>query len=142
VLWADTDADANMETTDAGLLPQVLAQAIAGSNRNVMNLYDATFTEAEGAIWNAQLATTHERSYWMNFIIDGQNTCSTAGCTTGGGNNTGHWSSGGGAHNPFLLEALLIESIKAIQSTYGLAPNQSIDLTLHSTPPAGVSAAR
>ena len=142
VLWADTDADGKMEATDGGLLPKVLAQAIAGSNRNVMNLYDATFTEAEGAIWNAQLATTHERSYWMNFIIDGQNTCSTAGCTTGGGNNTGHWSSGGGAHNPFLLEALLIESIKAIQSTYGLAPNQSIDLTLHSTPPAGVSAAR
>ncbi|MBI2403754.1 MAG: hypothetical protein HYV20_13675 [Gemmatimonadetes bacterium] len=137
-LWADTDGDAVMETTDGGLLPKVLAQAIAQNQRNVINLYDTSLTVADGAIWNAQLASTHGRSYWLNFKVDGQNTCATPGCTTGGGSNTGHKSSGDGVHNPFLLEALLIESIKAVQTTYGLAPSQALDLRVRATPPAGV----
>ncbi|MBI4342648.1 MAG: hypothetical protein HY599_04720, partial [Candidatus Omnitrophica bacterium] len=118
-LWADTDNDSVMEATDGGLLPKVLAQAVAQNQRNVMNLYDTSLTAAEGAIWNAQLASTHARSYWLNFKISGQNSCATAGCTTSGGSNTGHKSSGDGVHNPFLLEALLVESVKAIQTTYG-----------------------
>jgi len=142
VLWADTDADAVMETTDGGLLPKVLAQAIAANNRNAINTYDTSVTVAEGAIWNAQLASTDGRSYWRSFTVAGQNTCSTAGCTTGGGSTTGHKSSGDGVHNPFLLEALLIETIKAVQTRYALVPSQAIDLAMRTTPPPGVSAVK
>ncbi|MBI3983003.1 MAG: hypothetical protein HY337_08835 [Gemmatimonadetes bacterium] len=120
VLWAD-DGDAVMESTDGGLLPKVLANAIAAGNRNEMNLYDTKLTTAEGAIWNAQLASTHQREFWLNFVISGQNTCTTAGCTTGGGANTGHYSSGEGVHNPFLLEALLLGSIEAVKAQYAVS---------------------
>jgi predicted CXXCH cytochrome family protein len=120
VLWAD-DGDGVMETSDLGLLPKVLANAIAAGNRNEMNLYDTRLTTAEGAIWNAQLASTHQRGYWLNFVISGQNTCTTAGCTTGGGANTGHYSSGEGVHNPFLLEALLLGSIEAVKAQYAVS---------------------
>jgi predicted CXXCH cytochrome family protein len=119
-LWAD-DGDSLMETTDGGLLPQVLAQAVGAGNRNEMNLYDTKLTIAEGAIWNAQLAFTHNRPYWSSFVIEGQNSCSGTGCTTGGGANTAHKSSGEGVHNPFLLEALLLGSIDALEAQYGVS---------------------
>ncbi len=136
-LWADTDGDAVMETTDGGVLPKVLTQAIAASKRNEMNLYDKTLTVAEGAIWNAQLAYTHDRTAWSGFKIQGQNSCSATNCTAGDSLNTAHYSSGEGVHNPFLLEALLTASIQAVQSTYGLAPEKPIDLAIKATPPPG-----
>ncbi|MBI4342646.1 MAG: cytochrome c3 family protein [Candidatus Omnitrophica bacterium] len=136
-LWADTDGDAIMETTDGGLLPKVLAQAIAASNLNAINLYDRTLTVAEGAIWNAQLAFTHDREYWSNFKVQGQNSCATP-CSTQNASNTAHKSSGEGVHNPFLLDALLIASIQAVQTTYGLAPDRLADLTVQATRPPGV----
>jgi predicted CXXCH cytochrome family protein len=136
-LWADTDADARMETTDGGLLPKVLANAIAANNRNVMNLYDRTFTPAEGAIWNAQLAYTHEREHWGSFRISGQNSCSAANCTAGDSTNTAHKASGEGVHNPFLLEALLLSSIEAIKTTYGVSA-PPFDMTPQLTRPKGV----
>lgn len=139
LLWADTDADGVMETTDGGLLPDVLAQAIAANNKNVINLYDGTLTVAEGAIWNAQLAFTHDRTYWSNFKVAGQLSCTpTTTCTTTGSSNTAHKSSGEGAHNPFLLDVLLTASIQAVQTTYGLAPDMPIDLTVQATPPPGL----
>ncbi len=144
-LWADTDADAVMETTDGGLLPKVLAKAIAASNLNAINLYDTTVTDAERSIWNAQLAASDARSYWFSFKIAGQNSCfGTSGsskCPQQNLSNTGHRSSGGGAHNPYLLEALLTETIKAIQTKYGVAPSKPIDLTVHAAPPPGVRTA-
>ena len=138
-LWTDTDGDARMETTDGGLLPKVLAQAIAANNRNMMNLYDRTLTVAEGAIWNAQLAYTHDRAHWGSFKIAGQNSCGAAGCTAGDSANsaTGR-ASGEGVHNPFLLDALLTASIQAVQTTYGLAPEMPVDLTVRATPPPGL----
>ena len=136
-LWADTDADGVMETTDGGLLPDVLAQAIAANNLNVINLYDRTLTVAEGAIWNAQLAYTHDREYWSSFTVQGQNSCATP-CSTQGAANTAHKSSGEGVHNPFLLDALLTSSIQAVQAAYGLAPDRPVDLTVRATPPSGV----
>ncbi|HEX9580791.1 MAG TPA: cytochrome c3 family protein [Gemmatimonadales bacterium] len=135
-LWTD-DGDAVMETTDGGLLPKVLAQAIAANNRNEMNLYDSKLSTAEGAIWNAQLAFTHNRTQWSSFVIEGQNTCTTAGCTTGGGSNTAHKSSGEGVHNPFLLEALLLGSIDAVRKQYGVSA-PPFDETRRMTVPPGV----
>lgn len=141
-LWYDSNGNGVMETTDAGLLPKVLAQAIAQGKRNVMNLYDRTFTVAEGAIWNAQLAFTHDREYWASFKIAGQNSCSAANCTAGDSLNTAHKSSGEGVHNPFLLDALLTATIEAVQQTYGLAPDRPVDLTVQATPPPGVRSPR
>jgi len=119
ILWADTDNDSVMETTDGGLLPQILAQAIGNGNLNEINLYDddPEVTPAEGAIWNAQLASTSTRAYWRRFAVQGQNSCTPqATCASQGGSNTGHLSSAEGVHNPFLLEALLLESIDYLRT--------------------------
>ena len=141
-LWADTDGDAVMETTDGGLLPKVLAQAIGAGNLNAINLYDTSVTDAERAIWNAQLAASDNRSYWFSFTISGQKSCTpNTTCTTQGSSNTGHRSSGGGVHNPFMLEALLAETIKAIQTGYSVSPDKPVDLTVHAAPPPGVRTA-
>jgi predicted CXXCH cytochrome family protein len=138
LLWADTDADGNMETTDAGLLPKVLANAIAANNLTEINLYDNVLTPAEGAIWNAQLASTSERPVWSNFKVIGQKSCTpTTTCTTQGSSNTAHKSSGEGVHNPFLLEALLIASIQDVQTYYGLS-SPVVDLRPRLTPPPGL----
>jgi predicted CXXCH cytochrome family protein len=138
-LWTDTDGDAVMETTDGGVLPDVLAQAIGAGNLNAINLYDGTLTVAEGAIWNAQLAYTHNRPHWASFKVAGQKSCTpNTTCTTQNASNTAHKSSGEGVHNPFLLDALLTASIQAVQTTYGLAPDMAVDLTVKATPPAGL----
>ncbi|MBI4342647.1 MAG: hypothetical protein HY599_04715 [Candidatus Omnitrophica bacterium] len=146
-LWADTDGDAVMETTDRGLLPKVLAQAVAANNLNALNLYDTSVTDAERSIWNAQLAASDNRLYWFSFKIQGQNSCnpvstsSSDKCPGTLRSNTGHRSSGGGVHNPFFLEALLTETIKAIQAKYAVAPDRPVDLTVHAAPPRGVRTA-
>jgi predicted CXXCH cytochrome family protein len=139
-LWSDTDADGAMEATDGGLLPQVLAQAIGAGNLNQINLYDNVLTPAEGAIWNAQLAYTSDRTVWSSFTVTGQLSCNsttTPTCTTQGGSNTAHKSSGEGAHNPFLLEALLIASIQYLEDYYGVSA-PAADLTPRLTPPPGL----
>jgi len=139
-LWADMDNDSVMETTDGGLLPQVLAQAIAANNLNEINMYDTVETPAEGAIWNAQLASTHNRDNWRSFKVSGQLSCaSTDTCTTQGGSNTAHYSSAEGVHNPFLLEALLVESIRALQDEYGVTAPATVDLAIQAAPPAGLT---
>jgi len=137
-LWTDTDADGAMESTDGGLLPKVLANAIAASNLNEINLYDNVLTPAEGAIWNAQLAHTDERTVWAGFRVTGQKSCTpTATCTTQGSSNTAHPSSGDGTHNPFLLEALLLASIEYLKSYYGVSAPPA-DLTPQMTAPPGL----
>lgn len=139
-LWFDANANATMDTTDRGLLPKVLKQAIAANQRNVMNLYDTSLTIAERAIWNAQLASTSTRSQWRSFKVQGQLSCQyvPTPCTTTGSTNTAHAASGDGAHNPYLLEALVIEAIKAIQTTYGVSASQPMDLTVHAAAPPGL----
>lgn len=137
-LWADTDNDSVMETTDGGLLPKVLANAIGAGNLNAINLYDNVLTPADGAIWNAQLAYTHDRTVWSSFKVSGQLSCTpTTTCTTQGGSNTAHKSSGEGVHNPFLLEALLLASIDYLKSYYGVSAPPA-DLTPRLTPPPGL----
>lgn len=135
-LWADTDNDSVMETTDGGLLPQVLAQAIAANNLNEINMYDGVETPAEGSIWNAQLASTHNRDYWRRFTVEGQLSCTpTDTCTTQGGTNSAHYSSAEGVHNPFLLEALLLSSIEYLETFYGVAAPPAAELTPQLTEP-------
>jgi predicted CXXCH cytochrome family protein len=126
-LWNDVDGDAVLEVTDTGVLPQILAGEIAANDSNEINLYNSTLTPAEGAIWNAQLAYTHERTQWAGFTVAGQYSCAAAGCTTQGGSNTAHKSSGEGVHNPFKLKALLAATESYLRTYYGLpgAPVES-----------------
>ena len=53
-------------------------------------------------MWNAMLAYTSERDVWANGRALGQSF-------------RAHKTSGEGVHNPFLLEALLRTSIKALE---------------------------
>jgi predicted CXXCH cytochrome family protein len=136
LLWADTDADAVLEPTDQGVLPRVLAQAIAANDSNEINLYDGILTPAEGAIWNAQLAYTHNREYWSSFKVAGQcSNASTAPCVVGN-SNTAHKSSGEGVHNPFLLEALLSASVSYLTQHYQLPSPPAEALQSQFQPPA------
>jgi predicted CXXCH cytochrome family protein len=137
LLWNDVDNDSIMETTDTGLLPQILADAIAGNDSNEINLYDNVLTPAEGAIWNAQLARSNERLQWASFKVAGQNSCATAGCSTQNSSNTSHKSSGEGVHNPFKLEALLLASIDYLGTYYSL-PSPPANLSIQATVPPGV----
>jgi predicted CXXCH cytochrome family protein len=142
LLWNDVDHDSIMESSDNGVLPQVLAQAIGAGNLNEINLYDGVLTPAEGAIWNAQLAYTHERPQWSSFKVSGQKSCTpTTTCTTQNGSNTAHKSSGEGVHNPFKLEALLLASISYLETYYNL-PGAPAPLRAELTAPPGVQSPR
>lgn len=123
-LWTDSDGDAVLETSDGGLLPRVLAQEGTAQ----LNPSDATFTTAEGALWNAQVAWTDQRPHWGDGEIEG--------LADGFGSRKG---SGEGVHNPFLLEALLTASIDAVQDEYGLSASVGLDLSIQAEPPPGVS---
>lgn len=121
-LWYDTNGDHVMDVGDAGLLPQVVAQG----DTLQLNVEDDLITVAEGALWNAQLAHTAARPWWA----DGE---------AFGIHFSAHRGSGRGVHNPFLLEALLTASINAVKDKYNLAPPIGLDLTVHATPPPGMS---
>ncbi len=109
-LWADTDEDHVMEATDGGLLPQVIAMGHeADMDPDVSDL-----TPAKGAIWNAMLAWTDDRSHWS----DGQ---------VAGGHFSSHPNSGNGVHNPSLLEALLLASIQHVRASYGVQPSPAFE---------------
>lgn len=124
-LWTDTDEDHRLETSDGGLLPQVLAQQGADE----INPFDSRFTTAEGAMWNAQVSYTHDRPHWGSGTIEGH----------GDEHFGSHKGSGEGVHNPFLIEALLRESIRAVEDQYGVSASASLDLSPRLEVPSGVS---
>lgn len=106
-LWDDTDGDAVLEPSDAGLLPEVMAQ----QGRSEVDVLDSRFTTAEGAIWNGQIAYTSQRPHWGSAAYPN------------GDHFGAHKGSGEGVHNPFLLEALLTASINAVEEEYGVRAN-------------------
>jgi predicted CXXCH cytochrome family protein len=59
----------------------------------------ATFTVAEGAFFNYNLATFGNATFGTNTVV------------------------GSSTHNPFLVEALLLASQQAVEDTYGVAPS-------------------
>jgi len=120
-LWFDTDANHIMDATDAGLLPQVVAQ---GDSAQIDISGASGVSAAMGAIWNAALAYTRTRAFWADFEVFGQHFGT-------------HYSSGEGVHNPFLLKALLIASINDVRSTYGL-PGVPISMDAAGKLPPGV----
>jgi predicted CXXCH cytochrome family protein len=126
-LWTDSNNNGTIDPypTDGGLLPKIVANATTAADSNAINLSDNTLTVAEGAIWNAQLAATHDRPQWLAGTVFGRTF-------------SAHYSSGEGVHNPFLLEALMIASIQAVENTYGVSPSAPIDLSTHMQPPPGL----
>ncbi len=104
-LWFDSDGNEVMDATDAGLLPMVVAMG----DPIELDPSDGFVTVAEGALYNAQLAYTSERTQWEGFRVFDVSV-------------SAHKASGNGAHNPWLLEALLKASIDAVIEHYGLVP--------------------
>lgn len=121
-LWFDTDGDHVMDATDAGLLPQVVAQG----DTSQINVEDDVVTVAEGALWNAMLAYTSDRTWWG----DGE---------AFGIHFSAHKASGNGVHNPFFLDAVLNASIQAVIDEYGVTPSANFDGQVRSTVPPGVT---
>ena len=120
-LWDDTDGNTHIDATDGGLLAQVVAQG----DSTQIDVSDQVTTVAEGALWNAMLAHGPDRPEF-------------AGGEAFGVRFSSHRGSGRGVHNPFLLEALLIASIAAVEDEYGLAAPPGFDPTLRMTPPPGL----
>ncbi len=126
-LWVDTDGDEIMDAfpEDGGLLPQLVAQ-IAANPADTLELdpRDELITVAEGVFWNAQIAATHDREYFVESTvlvgIAGEDE-DTDGVPDGIEWHA-HHTSGNGVHNPDFLRDLLDASIQVLISTYNLVP--------------------
>jgi len=123
-LWVDTDADEMMDPTDGGLLPQIVARGYASSSIFELDPTDQTITVAEGVFFNAQIAATHSREYFIEASLweglagedeDGDGVLD-------GIEWHSHETSGNGVHNPDFLKDLLEASIQALIDFYGLTP--------------------
>ncbi len=110
-LWFDTDDDHVLDPTDDGLLPQI----IATDDTLALFILDDSVTVAEGAFFNAQLAFTNDREWWGDGYLWGEHFGA-------------HKASGEGVHNPFILEALLTASIRAVQDRYGITPSAPAEM--------------
>ncbi len=128
-IWLDANANSVIDSTDGGLIPQLVARALrpgaTPADSAEINFRNNVTTVAKGTLWNAALAATEDRSYFLSGKLLG-NTFST------------HMASGNGVHNPFLLKALLTSSISTLHTTYGLpAPPQQF-LQVQGPLPPGV----
>ncbi len=126
-LWVDTDGDEVLDPVpeDAGLLPQLVAQ-IAATPADTLELdpRDELITVAEGVFWNAQIAATESREYFVESTVlvgiagDDEDEDGVAD----GIEWHAHHTSGNGVHNPDFLRDLLDASIQALIDFYGLTP--------------------
>ena len=127
-IWTDLNGNGVIDSTDGGLLPQLVAKAMRPGATRLDSLplrFDTTVTTvAKGTIWNAALAATDDRQVFLSGKVFGKGWAA-------------HASAGNGVHNPFLLEALLSASIQALHTTYNLSP-PAMDLRVTATPPPGL----
>lgn len=125
-IWVDTDGNEILDPapTDAGVLPLILQ--VTGNDKEI-DRSDTLFTSAEGILYNAQLAATHDRELFLDgstIVIDqGTGLPDTVSFSA-------HFSSGNGVHNPPFLEALLKASIQHAIDFYGLPAPPGVDLTI------------
>jgi predicted CXXCH cytochrome family protein len=128
-IWTDANANGVIDSTDGGLLPQLVARAMrpgaTAADTAVLNFGSTTTTVAKGTLYNAALAATSERRQFLGGKVLGKSWAA-------------HMASGNGVHNPFLLEALLTSSIAALHSTYGLPSPPAGNLQVQATPPPGL----
>jgi len=123
-IWLDANANGIIDSTDGGLLPQMVKRHTAADSA-ALNFGSNVTTVAKGTLYNAALAATNDRGYFL------------AGSVFGKG-FAGHASAGNGVHNPFLLQALLVSSIAALKSTYGLSAPPNYDTRIYAAPPPGL----
>ena len=125
-IWTDLNGNAVIDSTDGGLLPQLVARAMrpgaTAADSAPLNFGSTTTTVAKGTLFNAALAATDTRAYFFAGRVLGKSWAA-------------HASSGNGVHNPFLLQALLTSSIAALHSTYSLSAPANMDLRIRATPP-------
>jgi predicted CXXCH cytochrome family protein len=135
-IWEDVNGNSVLDTfpVDRGVLPQALAAT--WPDTSVLDPRDKLITAAEGTLYNAQLAFTSDRTHFSS----GRVYVGIAGTALGGITFSAHATSGNGVHNPFLLEALLRFSIRAVEDEYGLLPGLQTDLSVQAIPPPGVIA--
>jgi predicted CXXCH cytochrome family protein len=139
-IWLDLNGNGTIDSActpggtmlgcDTGLLPQLVTRAVRPGATRADSLplrFDTTVTTvAKGTLFNAALAATSDRPYFLGGKVFGR------GFAT-------HMASGNGVHNPFLLDALLTASIAAVKTTYGLAPPPpAFSLQVQATRPPGV----
>jgi len=112
-IWVDVNANGIVDSTgiDTGLMPQMVARAMrpgaTAADSTPISFKNNVTSVAKGTLWNAALAATEDRRYFLS------------GRMLGNGFST-HMASGNGVHNPFMLKALLTSSIAAMHSAYGL----------------------
>ncbi len=123
-LWDDVDSNGIIDTLDTGLLPAMVKRGTAADTA-ALDFSSNVTTVAKGALWNAALAATDDKQYFLSGKVYGR------GFAT-------HMASGNGVHNPFLLQALLSASIDAVRSTYALPAPPNYDTTIRATMPPGV----
>jgi predicted CXXCH cytochrome family protein len=123
-LWNDTNGNAVIDATDGGLLAQMVARGSAADSA-ALDFGSGVTTTAKGALFNAALAATDDKAYFLGGKVFGK------GFST-------HMASGNGVHNPFLLQALLSASIDAVRAEYALAAPPNYDITIRATVPPGV----
>jgi predicted CXXCH cytochrome family protein len=130
-LWVDVNGNSTIDAGDtlvggtpAGLLPAMVIRGTAADTA-ALNFGTNVTTTAKGALWNAALAATDDRQYFLGGKVFGR-TFAT------------HMASGNGVHNPFLLQSLLSASISAVRTDYGLPAPPHFDTTVRATIPPGV----
>lgn len=130
-IWIDSNGNGVIDSAgiDAGLLPQLVARATRSppdtAAVNSLNFGSTVTTVAKGTLFNAALAATDERPYFLSGNVLGKGWAA-------------HMSSGNGVHNPFLLEALLTSSISALHTSYGLPAPPRFNLQVRATPPPAI----
>jgi len=125
-IWVDSNGNGVVDPypTDGGLLAQMVARA---SHQDSVDLnFGNTITSvAKGTIFNAALAATDDRPYFLAGKVFGKSWAA-------------HASSGNGVHNPFLLQALLSASVAALHTATGFPAPPYVDMSVHATPPPGL----
>jgi len=127
-IWADNNGNGVIDPypTDGGILPQMVARGTAADSA-ALDFSNTTVTAAKGTLWNAALAATNDRQYFLSGRVFGIQFST-------------HMASGNGVHNPFLLQALLAASIQSLNTSYGPFPVPPNPATMRvtATPPPGV----
>jgi predicted CXXCH cytochrome family protein len=122
-IWTDVNDDHILDASDTGLLVRIGLQ----EGFTVLDQTDDDFTVAEGVLFNAQLAHTHETPWFEGFDLPV------------GVDDTGavvyqhlgtHAASGSGMHHPTLLRALMQASLAAGANHYQVAPPAGLNLQL------------
>lgn len=128
-IWFDTNGNAIIDSTDGGLIPQLVARAqragATAADSAEIDFGNSTTTVAKGTLFNASLAATSDRQYFLGGTVLGKGFAA-------------HAASGNGVHNPFLIKALLDASIASLHSTYGLVLPPRYASMRRTTPPSGL----